>query len=121
YRGLWRGLLSEGHWQGELNTRRLDNSPLPLWLTANRVRGCDPQDPQYALVFSDLSQTKESQARLAQLAHFDPLTELPNRFFAMQRLGHALERAQRHHEQVAVLLLDLDHFKTVNDGLGHPV
>ena len=121
YRELWHSLLAEGRWQGELTTRKNDGTLLPLWLTASRVRDGDPETPQYVLIFSDLSQTKESQARLAQLANFDPLTGLPNRLFAMNRLSHALDHARRRNEKLAVLLVDLDDFKTVNDGLGLPV
>ena len=121
YRAIWRGLKQQGDWEGELSARRADGSLCPLWLNASRVRDCDPAQPQYVLAFTDLSLFKDSQERLAHLAHYGTLTDLPNRLFAHQRLSHALERAQRHGESVAVLFLDLDHFKTINDGLGHAV
>ncbi|MBX9755993.1 MAG: PAS domain S-box protein [Pseudomonadaceae bacterium] len=121
YRNIWRGLKAQGDWEGELTARRADGSLCPLWLNASRVRDCDPAQPRYVLAFTDLSQFKDSQERLAHLAHYDPLTDLPNRLFAQERLSHALERAQRHGERVAVLFIDLDHFKTINDGLGHAV
>jgi diguanylate cyclase (GGDEF)-like protein/PAS domain S-box-containing protein len=121
YRSLWRELKQQGGWEGELSARRLDGSLCPLWLNASRIRDCDPAQPQYVLAFTDLSQFKDSQERLAHLAHYDTLTDLPNRLFAHERLSHALEHAQRHGESVAVLFLDLDHFKTINDGLGHAV
>lgn len=121
YRSIWRGLKSQGNWTGELNARRADGSLCPLWLNASRVADCDPLQAQYVLAFTDLSQFKDSQQRLAHLAHYDPLTDLPNRLFAHERLSHALQHAQRHQEQVAVLFIDLDHFKTINDGLGHAV
>ncbi|WP_394559622.1 PAS domain S-box protein [Aquipseudomonas alcaligenes] len=121
YRSLWRKVQNNGHWQGEMNSRRRDGSRFPFWLTVSRVRDCDPQQPQYVLTFTDLSQYRDSQERLAHLAHFDPLTDLPNRLYAMERLGHALEHAQRHQERVAVLYFDLDNFKTINESLGHKV
>ncbi|WP_137974168.1 EAL domain-containing protein [Pseudomonas sp. F(2018)] len=121
YRTLWRKVQDSGHWQGEMNSRRQDGSRFPFWLTVSRVRDCDPQQPQYVLTFTDLSQYRDSQERLAHLAHFDTLTDLPNRLYAMERLGHALEHAQRHQERVAVLYFDLDNFKTINESLGHKV
>ncbi|MDD0841764.1 bifunctional diguanylate cyclase/phosphodiesterase [Pseudomonas sp. Gutcm_11s] len=121
YRSLWRKVQHSGNWQGEMNSRRRDGSRFPFWLTVSRVRDCDPQQPQYVLTFTDLSQYRDSQERLAHLAHFDPLTDLPNRLYAMERLSHALEHAQRHKERVAVLYFDLDNFKTINESLGHKV
>jgi diguanylate cyclase (GGDEF)-like protein/PAS domain S-box-containing protein len=121
YRNIWRGLKAQGDWEGELTARRADGSLCPLWLNASRVRDCDPAQPRYVLAFTDLSMFKDSQERLAHLAHYDPLTDLPNRLFAHERLSHALVRAQRHGERVAVLFIDLDHFKTINDGLGHAI
>ena len=121
YRSLWHKVQDSGHWQGEMNSRRQDGSHFPFWLTVSRVRDSDPRQPQYVLTFTDLSQYRDSQERLAHLAHFDPLTDLPNRLYAMERLGHALEHAQRHQERVAVLYFDLDHFKTINESLGHKV
>lgn len=121
YRTLWRKVQECGYWQGELNSRRRDGSRFPFWLTISRVRDCDPELPQYVLTFNDLSQYRDSQERLAHLAHFDPLTDLPNRLYAMERLSHALDHAQRHNERVALLYFDLDNFKTVNESLGHRV
>ena len=121
YRELWRTVQHSGQWQGELSGRRADGSKFPFWLTVSRVRDCDPAQPQYVMTFTDLSQYRESQERLARLVHFDTLTDLPNRLYAMERLGHALERAQRHRERVALLYFDLDNFKTINESLGHKV
>lgn len=121
YRSIWQGLRHQGSWEGEVIGRRRDASQCPLWLNASRVHDCDAQQQQFVLAFTDLSLFKDSQQQLAHLAHYDPLTDLPNRLFAHERLSHALERAQRHQERVAVLFIDLDHFKTINDGLGHAV
>ncbi|WP_263140600.1 EAL domain-containing protein [Pseudomonas sp. RIT-PI-AD] len=121
YRELWRTLRKQGHWQGELWSRRADGSLIPLWLNASRVRDCPADNPQFVLVFTDISSFKESQERLARMAHYDPLTGLINRLYGHERLTQALETAHRRHERVAVLFLDLDHFKTINDSLGHQV
>ncbi|MDD2739983.1 MAG: EAL domain-containing protein [Methylomonas lenta] len=120
YQALWARLLDTGHWQGEIWNRRKNGEYYPQWLTINTV--CDDQGRpyQYVGVFSDISQIKQSEARLEHLAHYDPLTDLPNRLLVQSRLQHAIERAERHQHMVAVLYLDLDHFKIVNDSLGHP-
>ncbi|HSC83464.1 MAG TPA: EAL domain-containing protein, partial [Pseudomonas sp.] len=121
YRSLWRKVREDGRWQGELSSRRGDGSTFPFWLTISRVRDGEPLRPQFVLTFTDLSQYRDSQERLAHLVHFDQLTDLPNRLYASERLSHALDRAQRHQERVAVLFFDLDHFKTINEGLGHKI
>lgn len=121
YKELWRMVQHSGHWQGELSGRRADGSTFPFWLTVSRVRDCDPAQPQYVMTFTDLSQYRDSQERLARLVHFDTLTDLPNRLYALERLAHALEHAQRHSERVALLYFDLDNFKTINESLGHKV
>ncbi|GGM12199.1 hypothetical protein GCM10009425_23970 [Pseudomonas asuensis] len=117
YRTLWRTLLREGHWEGEVLWRRPNGMNFPGWLTISQIWQQDQR--QFVMVLSDTSQLKESEARLAHLAHFDPLTDLPNRLLARTRLDHALKRLQGE-GQLAVLLLDLDHFRTINESYGHP-
>ena len=120
YQALWSRLVETGHWQGEIWNRRKNGEFYPQWLTINTVNDERGQPYQYVGVFSDITKIKQSEARLEHLAHYDPLTNLPNRLLVQSRLHHALERAERHGHKVAVLYLDLDHFKTVNDSLGHP-
>ena len=120
YQALWHRLVNTGHWQGEIWNRRKNGEFYPQWLTINTVNDDQGRPYQYVGVFSDITKIKQSEARLEHLAHYDPLTNLPNRLLVQSRLHHAVERAERHGHKVAVLYLDLDHFKTVNDSLGHP-
>lgn len=120
YRAIWGEVLATGHWQGEIWNRRKNGEIYPEWLTISAVLHEDGKLQNYVGVFSDISHIKRSEAELERLAHFDPLTELPNRALLGAHLGHALDRAKRHDERLAVMVLDLDGFKTVNDSLGHP-
>lgn len=119
YHALWASLTQSGQWQGEIWDRRKNGEPFPAWMTISAVYDAQGIPSHYVGVFSDISQLKRSEERLAHLAHYDPLTDLPNRLQLQIRLAHALEQAERHRRQVAVLFIDLDRFKTVNDSLGH--
>ena len=121
YQQLWTAISSGGDWQGEIWNRRKNGEVFPEWLTISAVRDSEQQIRNFVAVFSDISTIKRTQADLERLAHFDPLTDLPNRVLFQDRMQHAIDRAQRHDEKVAVLLLDLDGFKLINDSLGHPV
>ncbi|WP_300285958.1 EAL domain-containing protein [Nitrosomonas sp.] len=126
YQQMWAKLKKDGYWSGEIWNRRKNGEVYPQWLTISAVNfgsedGKEAGPSNYVGVFTDVSQIKQSEAQLARLAHYDSLTGLPNRLLMLTYLQHAVERAQRNHLQVAVLYIDLDRFKNVNDSLGHPV
>ncbi|TVR01869.1 MAG: EAL domain-containing protein [Deltaproteobacteria bacterium] len=116
---IGRALATDGQWQGETVGVRKDGSGFPAWMTASAVHSPEGRLLNVVTVFSDISPLKEVQDRLAHQAHHDDLTDLPNRVLARERLQEALTRATRDRCGVAVLFLDLDRFKVVNDSLGH--
>ncbi|UZE23274.1 EAL domain-containing protein [Pseudomonas sp. B21-056] len=121
YAAMWHQLTAEGHWQGEISNRRKNGELYPSWLTISAVRNRDRQITHFVAVFADISSLKHAQAKLDYQAHHDPLTGLPNRTLFESRLLTALNNQQENGGQGAVLFLDLDRFKHINDSLGHPV
>ncbi|MBM5457547.1 EAL domain-containing protein [Pseudomonas sp. P66] len=121
YVSMWHQLTAEGHWQGEIQNRRKNGELYPSWLTISAVRNSERVITHFVAVFADISSLKHAQAKLDYQAHHDPLTGLPNRTLFESRLQAALTCAQTSKRQGAVLFLDLDRFKHINDSLGHPV
>ncbi len=121
YAAMWHQLTTQGHWQGEISNRRKNGELYPSWLTISAVRNSDQVVTHFVAVFADISSLKLAQARLDYQAHHDPLTGLPNRTLFESRLQAALNGQQESGNQGAVLFLDLDRFKHINDSLGHPV
>jgi len=121
YSNLWASLKQTGVWVGEIWNRRKNGEIYPEWLTISAVEDGEGKVTHYVGVFSDITSVKRSQEALDFLAHHDSLTELPNRLLCKSRLEHALHHAKRDGSQLAVLFVDLDRFKGVNDSLGHPV
>jgi diguanylate cyclase (GGDEF)-like protein/PAS domain S-box-containing protein len=120
YDALWQAVRTNGYWQGEIWNRRKNGEVYPELLTISTVRDEKGEISNYVGSFSDITLWKRSQERLEHLAHHDPLTGLPNRLMLHSRLEHAISRARRDQGQGAVLFLDLDRFKQVNDSFGHP-
>lgn len=119
YGAMWHALEAVGHWQGELWNRSKSGALIPELLSISRVCDADGKVTHYIGVFTDISRLKASEAELEFLAHHDPLTQLPNRLLFQTRLDQALNEAERDRAPLAVLMLDLDRFKDVNDSYGH--
>jgi diguanylate cyclase (GGDEF)-like protein/PAS domain S-box-containing protein len=119
YREMWSALSTEGRWQGEIWNRRKDGRVFVAWESIVVVRGDDGAIRYFIGSFSDITDQVEAQRHILRLAHYDMLTELPNRVLFQDRLERAVVHAKRHERQAALLFLDLDGFKKVNDTLGH--
>jgi diguanylate cyclase (GGDEF)-like protein/PAS domain S-box-containing protein len=121
YVNMWHELNTTGQWQGEVWNRRKDGQVYPEWLSITRVLDHQGQPRHYIAIFSDTSQRKAHEAQIRALAHFDPLTGLANRTLLKDRVDHDLSQAKRQHQPLTLMFLDLDHFKNINDSLGHHV
>ncbi len=119
YQEMWTEILGSGQWQGEIWNRRKDGTVFPEWLSISVIHGERSRVAGYVGVFSDISALKATEERLEHLARHDALTDLPNRLLLESYLGLAVSRGRRSGRTGAVLFLDLDRFKNVNDSLGH--
>lgn len=119
YKRMWTALHTTGYWQGELWNRRKDGEAYAEWLTISVIMDAENKVKNYIAVFADITSSKIEHDEFEFLAHHDPLTRLPNRLLFNARLSHSLSRIQRTGGLVAVLMIDLDGFKQVNDANGH--
>ncbi len=119
YIKMWDSINETGHWSGELWNRRKNGELFLEWINITVIHDAQGKVTHYASVFSDITQRAVAEEKIRHLAHHDPLTNLPNRALFRDRLGQALLQAQREQTKLAVVYLDVDHFKGVNDALGH--
>jgi diguanylate cyclase (GGDEF)-like protein/PAS domain S-box-containing protein len=119
YAALWQSLSTEGYWSGEIWNRRKSGEVYAVMQTISAVRDAQGNAQHFVALFSDITAIKEHQSQLEHIAHFDALTNLPNRVLLADRLQQAMAQAQRRGQQLAVAYLDLDGFKAINDRHGH--
>lgn len=119
YRDMWRTIGREGAWHGEIWNRHKNGELFPELLTITAVTDETGEIVNYVASFTDISELKNMEQRLSELAFYDPLTGLPNRHLAIDRLRQALADSKRHEHWGSLLFIDLDHFKQVNDTEGH--
>ena len=119
YRQMWDSILTLGHWRGDIWDRRKDGTFYPKFLAITAVRNGSGDIVNYSAIFYDVTERKALEEELDHLAHYDMLTGLPNRMLLQDRLEQAIAAAERQRQHFALLFIDLDGFKPVNDRYGH--
>ncbi|ABV37821.1 signal transduction protein containing a membrane domain an EAL and a GGDEF domain-like protein [Shewanella sediminis HAW-EB3] len=121
YREMWATLQADGHWTGEIWNKRKNDEIYPEMLTISAVLDATGKVQNYVALFNDITAIKEHQEQLERIAHYDTLTNLPNRTLLADRLTQSMVQVRRRKSSLAVVFLDLDKFKDVNDAYGHDV
>lgn len=119
YQALWTAVYQNNQWEGEIWNKRKNGEVYPEWLSISAIKNNQGAVQNYIGIFIDISKQKEAESRLSYLAQHDKLTGLPNRDLFLDRLNMAILHAKRTNREIAVLFIDLDHFKYVNDTFGH--
>ena len=121
FKTMWLSLVRKGNWRGEIWSRRKNGEPYSVLLTVSKVRARYGRVQNYVVIFSDITPLRLQQEKMEHWAQYDPLTDLPNRRLLSDRLTHAIAVSSRSGLSIAVLYLDLDGFKEINDTHGHSV
>ncbi|MFC1602479.1 EAL domain-containing protein [Pseudomonadota bacterium] len=119
YENMWKTLLDHGKWTGDLWDRKKNGDEYPKSLTINAIKNTNNVVTHYIGIFSDITESKMVAKQLQKLAFYDSLTNLPNRILFKERLAHEIKAAKRRNTKFAVMFMDLDRFKYINDTLGH--
>jgi len=119
YQGMWAGINEDHVWSGEIWNRRKNGDLFLEWITINAITDVQGEVSHYFSVFSDITERRAAEEAIRKLTYHDPLTSLPNRRLFLDRLEQEIKKAERCQQQIAVLFIDLDNFKDVNDTLGH--
>lgn len=119
YADMWRCLLAEGKWSGEIWDKRKNGEIYPKWASITAIKNTRGEVGNYVAIFSDITSRKKAEEEIRHLAFYDALTHLPNRRLFLERLGTALSASARRNDYGAIMFVDLDHFKTLNDTHGH--
>jgi len=119
FQDFWKRLITNGRFEGEMLNRRENGEIYPEWQTITAVKNDRGEVSHYVSVFSDITEKKETESRIHNMAFYDPLTCLPNRRLLLDRFDQELAIAKRHGQFGAIIFLDLDHFKLLNDSQGH--
>jgi len=121
YRAMWQAIQATGRWQGEVWNKRKNGEEYVEWLSINTIHNEDGSPHRRVSLFSDITKKKETEELVWRQANFDALTELPNRRMFLDRLEQEIRKSHRASQRMALMLLDLDHFKEINDTLGHDI
>jgi diguanylate cyclase (GGDEF)-like protein/PAS domain S-box-containing protein len=121
YKELWETLNSTGYWEGEIWNRRKSGELFPEWINISVITNQNDKHLYYLAIFSDITHKKKVDEKMAHYAFHDPLTNLPNRRFFIEQLEQTITLAKRNQQKIAVLFVDLDKFKQINDQFGHTV
>lgn len=119
YKDLWKSINDNGFWKGELWNKRKNGEIYPEWLTISTITNKHGDITNYVSVFSDITVRKQNEDQIQKLANYDVLTGTANRYLLMQELQRVIEISSKHNQMIAVLFLDLDRFKLINETLGH--
>ncbi|MFT5718360.1 MAG: diguanylate cyclase (GGDEF)-like protein/PAS domain S-box-containing protein [Oleiphilaceae bacterium] len=121
YQEMWEKLDRDKSWHGEIWNRRKSGQVYPEWLSIATIQNVGQKEARYVCIFSDITAKKQAEENIHHMAFFDTLTELPNRSLLYDRLRQSLSQAERNLSSGALMMLDLDHFKIINDSLGHQI